>query len=72
MPPNHDAKLLFLNDIRRAWSAKKFRDKQIDKKPYSFVMSNKVSKILDDLVIRKGLTKSELVEELILKEHTRI
>ncbi|GAA0655760.1 hypothetical protein [Rheinheimera tangshanensis] len=66
---SYEAKKLFLFEMKRAWSTKKSRDKQVGKKPFSFVMSKKVSKMLDNLIADNGLSKSEFVENLIADAH---
>ncbi|MDP4537856.1 hypothetical protein Q3O60_16855 [Alkalimonas collagenimarina] len=65
-----EAKQLFLIKMKRAWSVKKYRDKQQGKKPYSFIMSKKVSKMLANLAAESDVSKSQLVEELIIREHS--
>lgn len=67
---SYEAKKLLLTEMRRAWSTQKFRDKQVDKKPYNFIMGKKMAKMLDNLSKDLELSKSEVVEKLIIKAHS--
>lgn len=67
---SYEAKKLLLKDMSQAWSTKKFRDKQVGKKPYNFIMSKKISKMLDNLADDGELSKSEIVEQLIAQAHS--
>ncbi len=69
---SYEAKKLFLNDIRRAWSVQKFREKQVGKKPYNFVMKKNMAKMLDNLAKAAETSKSEIVEQLITNAHSSL
>lgn len=67
---SYEAKKLLLTEMRRAWSTQKFRDKQVNKKSYNFTMCKKMAKMLDNLSKELELSKSEVVEKLIMKAHS--
>ena len=67
---SYEAKKLLIKDMKAAWSTKKTRDNQPSKKPYSFIMSKKIAKMLDNLSIDSELSKSDIVEKLITKAHS--
>jgi hypothetical protein len=62
---NQDRTELLLSNMRRAWSQKKFRDKNEGKKAYSISMTKETKEKLDSLVEVKGLKINETIEQLI-------
>lgn len=54
-----------VNSIRKSWSQKKFRDKNSDKKQYSFNLTQETKSQLKKLSDKRGLNQNELLEELI-------
>ncbi len=63
-----EAKKLLMFEMKRAWSTQKYRIKQSGKKPFSFVMSKKVEKMLNVLKTQSGESKNTIVERLITSE----
>lgn len=64
-----DFKRLFSIDFNKAWQQKKLRDSRQGKKACSLVLHNDIKLKLDELAKTKNVTLSELVEQLIEKEH---
>lgn len=62
-------KELFLIKMRKAWSVKKFRDKNKRKKSFNFLLDSSMEKKLDDLVSRTGKTKNEIIELCVNEAH---
>ncbi|MEC6798044.1 hypothetical protein VXS03_13365 [Photobacterium sp. S4TG1] len=60
-----DTKQLFIQSIKRAYSQKKFRDKQIGKKQCSFNLSQKSINQLALLAELQGVPKNHILESLI-------
>jgi hypothetical protein len=64
-----DAKRLFSNDFNKAWQQKKLRDGRQGKKACSLVLHKDIKLKLDELAKTRKVTLSQLVEQLIEKEH---
>lgn len=60
-----------LSSMKKAWSQKKFRDKNVSKKQFSINMSVDIMPILNELVSMYEIrtNKNELIESLIRKEY---
>ncbi|MEZ8288918.1 hypothetical protein [Vibrio sp. 10N.237.312.B06] len=67
-----DRKTLLLGSMKRAWSQKKFRDKNEGKKAYSISMTEKTKQQLDSLAEQKRLKINETIEILIRNEFERL
>jgi hypothetical protein len=67
-----DRKTLLIGNIKRAWSQKKFRDKNEGKKAYSISMTEKTKQQLDNLAEQKGLKINETIEQLIKNEFEKL
>ena len=63
-----DTKKLFMIKMKKAWSQKKHRDKNKNKKPYSIVMSKDIKQKLDKIAKYNKAPKNEVVERLINAE----
>lgn len=61
----------YISAMKKAWSQKKFRDKNTNKKQFCINMSNDISSILEELASMRGnkINKNELIESLIRKEY---
>lgn len=64
-----DFKRLFSIDFNKAWQQKKLRDSRQSKKACSLVLHKDIKLKLDELAKTKNVTLSQLVEQLIEKEH---
>lgn len=64
-----EAKRLFTIDFNKAWQQKKLRDGRQGKKACSLVLDKDIKLKLDELAKTKKVTLSQLVEQLIEKEH---
>lgn len=62
-------KELFLIKMKKAWTVKKFRDKNKHKKSFNFLLDSSMEKKLDELVSRTGKTKNELIELCVKEAH---
>ncbi|WP_156952578.1 hypothetical protein [Microvirgula aerodenitrificans] len=62
-----ELKLLLMN-IRRSWNRQSSRERQVGKKQYNFVLSNKVVECLDKLAEDHALRRAQVLELLIKKE----
>lgn len=62
-----ELKLLLMN-IRRGWNRQSSRERQVGKKQYNFVLSNKVVECLDKLAEDHALRRAQVLELLIKKE----
>ncbi|PQJ38783.1 hypothetical protein BTN98_15495 [Photobacterium aquimaris] len=60
-----DTKKLFIQSIKKAYSQKKFRDKQVGKKQCSFNLSEKAIQQLSLLSDLQGVPKNHILESLI-------
>ncbi|MCE9842942.1 MULTISPECIES: hypothetical protein [Vibrio] len=69
-----DRKALIIGGMKRAWSQKKFRDKdkKDGKKAYSISMTEKTKQKLDSLAEHKGLKINETIEMLIRNEFEKL
>ncbi|MBO2694654.1 hypothetical protein [Shewanella algae] len=68
----NDTKELHSFKIKRAWSQKKYRDKQGDKKPYSIGMTAKTKQQLDELTEHYDTKITNLIERLIKDAHKQL
>ena len=64
-----DFKRLFSIDFNKAWQQKKLRDSRQGKKACSLVLHKDIKLKLDELAKTRKVTLSQLVEQLIEKEH---
>ncbi|WP_335953685.1 hypothetical protein [Acinetobacter higginsii] len=62
-------KKLFMDRMKKTWSQKKFRDSGKAKKPYHLPLTKSTEKHLEKLAEIKNLSKSKVLEELIIKEY---
>ncbi len=62
-------KELFLIKMRKAWSIKKFRDKNKSKKSFNFLLDRSIEKQLNDLASRTGLSKNKIIEQCVRDAH---
>lgn len=62
-----ELKLLLMN-IRRGWNRQNSRERQVGKKQYNFILSNKVVECLDKLAEDHTLRRAQVLELLIKKE----
>ena len=69
---NEDRYKHSLSTMKKAWSQKKFRDKNSTKKQYSINMSNDIEHILDQLHSATGENKNQIIESLIRREHSAL
>ena len=65
------SKELFLIKMRKAWSIKKFRDKNILKKSFNFLLDKSMEKKLNDLSSRTGKSKNEIIESCVIEAHKK-
>ncbi|MBB1351238.1 MULTISPECIES: hypothetical protein [unclassified Pseudoalteromonas] len=65
-----EAKRLFTIDFNKAWQQKKHRDSRQGKKACSLVLHEDIKNKLDELAKTRKVTLSQLVEQLIEKEHS--
>ncbi|MFJ2681543.1 hypothetical protein [Pseudomonas sivasensis] len=56
---------LLIRNMTAAWRQKRYRDRQVDKKPYSFTLDTAVKAQLDRLAGRQKKTISGMLEDLI-------
>jgi len=63
--PQPEAFELFILKMKKAWSQKKFRDKQGDRKTYSFSLRPSNRELLKQLALEKNCKPNELIEHLI-------
>lgn len=66
---DHSTKQLFLIKMRKAWSIKKFRDKNKSKKSFNFLLDTSMEKQLNDLASRTGLSKNKIIEQCVRDAH---
>lgn len=62
-----ELKLLLMN-IRRSWNRQISRERQVGKKQYNFILSNKVVECLDKLAEDHTLRRAQVLELLVKKE----
>lgn len=58
-----------ISNIKKAWNQKQLREKNKDRKAYSFVMDKDIHKKLDFLSDLYGKTKNEIVQEIIQEKY---
>lgn len=68
---DQSTKELFLIKMRKAWSIKKFRDKNKLKKSFNFLLDKSMENKLNDLASRTGKSKSEIIESCVLEAHRK-
>ena len=66
---DYGTRRLFKSDFNKAWQQKKLRDGRQGKKACSLVLHEDVKLKLDELAKTRKVTLSQLVEQLIEKEH---
>ncbi len=82
LPDKHDLILSFfdscedviykkyhISNMKKAWNQKKLREKNKDRKAYSFVMDKDIHKKLDFLSDLYGKTKNEIIQEIINEKY---
>lgn len=70
--PHPDTKKLCLIKMKKAWSQKKHRDKQVGKKAYNIVMGVDVKEKLDRLAKHHNRNINETLEQLVAQEFKKI
>ena len=68
---NEDSSKLIALTMKKAWSQRKYRDKNKDKKQYSIKMSQDLGDILDELSQVENKNKNAIIEELIREAYAR-
>jgi hypothetical protein len=66
---DNSSKELFLIKMRKAWSIKKFRDKNKLKKSFNFLLNKSMENKLNDLASRTGKSKNEIIESCVIEAH---
>lgn len=66
-----DEKGLYVDKIKRRWSTRKTREKNSHKKQYNFELTNTVNASLDKLAQAHQLSRTKVIEKLILSETAR-
>lgn len=66
---NNDRYKLLINNLKKAWNQKMYRDKNVHTKQYSINMSKDIGDILDKLSYIENKNKNEIVETLIRKAY---
>lgn len=61
-------KELFVSKIKRRWSTQKSRENSPNKKQYNFVLTNDANSVLDKLAQAHKLSRTKILERLILNE----
>lgn len=69
---NENSSKLIALTMKKAWSQRKYRDKNKDKKQYSINMSQDIGDILDKLSLARNENKNAIVEALIRAEYEKI
>ena len=64
-------KKLFMDQMKRTWSQKKFRDSGKAKKPYNLPLTIQTKKKLEWLAENSGQKPSEILEQLIQESHKK-
>lgn len=67
-PMGEADKKLFVLDIKKRWSQQRYREKQVGKKQYNFVLSDKANRHLDSLAKTYDLKRNQVLEILIQVE----
>ncbi|WEE20935.1 ribbon-helix-helix protein, CopG family [Aeromonas caviae] len=68
---NIDRYKLLVSNIKKAWSQKIYRDKNLEKKQYSINMSKDIGDILDELSHMEQKNKNAIIEELIREAYAK-
>ncbi|WP_429032149.1 hypothetical protein [Aeromonas media] len=68
---NIDRYKLLVSNIKKAWSQKVYRDKNLEKKQYSINMSKDIGNILDELSQMEQKNKNTIIEELIREAYAK-
>lgn len=68
---NIDRYKLLVSNVKKAWSQKIYRDKNIEKKQYSINMSKDIGNILDELSQMEQKNKNAIIEELIREAYAK-
>lgn len=63
-----EEKELYVEKIKRRWSTQKTRENATEKKQYNFVLSNSINAILDKLAVEHQLSRTKVLEQLLLNE----
>ncbi|CFU81033.1 hypothetical protein PALA39_02332 [Pseudomonas aeruginosa] len=63
-----EEKELYVDKIKRRWSTQKTREKAVEKKQYNFVLPLSVNALLDKLAEEHQLSRTKVLEMLILGE----
>lgn len=63
-----DEKKHYIDSIKRRWSTQKHRENTTHKKQYNFVLHNDVNTALDKLAEHNHLSRTKILERLILSE----
>lgn len=63
-----EEKELYVDKIKRRWSTQKTREKAVEKKQYNFVLPLSVNAVLDKLAEEHELSRTKVLEMLILGE----
>ncbi|EGX6956818.1 hypothetical protein JFQ85_000582 [Aeromonas hydrophila] len=66
---NNDRYKLLINNFKKAWNQKTYRDKNKEKKQYSIVMSKDIGDLLDKLSYIENKNKNDIVETLIRRAY---
>lgn len=66
-----DEKRHYVDTIKRRWSTQKHRKNTPHKKQYNFVLTNDVNATLDKLAEENQLSRTKVIEQLILREAER-
>lgn len=68
---NIDRYKFLVPNIKKAWSQKIYRDKNLEKKQYSINMSKDIGDILDKLSQIENKNKNAIIEELIREAYAK-
>lgn len=68
---NIDRYKFLVSNVKKAWSQKVYRDKNIEKKQYSINMSKGIGNILDELSQMEQKNKNAIIEELIREAYAK-
>ncbi len=68
---NIDRYKFLVSNIKKAWSQKVYRDKNLEKKQYSINMSKDIGDILDELSQIEQKNKNTIIEELIREAYAK-
>ncbi|MAP77974.1 hypothetical protein [Halopseudomonas aestusnigri] len=65
---SNEEKELYVEKIKRRWSTQKTREKATHKKQYNFVLTDRINSILDELADAHQLSRTKVLELLLLGE----